>query len=220
MDLFLYQPIVASPKLAKVSKHDVCKVFSFDLDTAQKVVKPLPSPADNGSAVTLADQQHSAAALSIESDRPSSLVPLQEVRQKYDSGSGAGPFGVPSSNGRVFFRPVEGNMSYYTFLGTAFKSDFDFLAQFFAVVEVNRDERGRMQEVILGQASSPQCVRLSHLAYDTLSAQLTVWEPGELGYRVTQPMSLDLLTQNSIHFCLSHCCCHMRPVRWSMVHCC
>lgn len=84
----------------------------------------------------------------------------------------------------VFFRPVDKSYSHLTLLGDAIRK-FDFVAQTFSVVSVETDH------VVLGPAfGEPVLVRLSHLTYDELSRNLSVWEHGDTGYHVIQDMPL------------------------------
>ena len=79
---------------------------------------------------------------------------------------------------------MDKNYSHLTLLGDAIRK-FDFVAQTFSVVSV---ETGH---VVLGPAfGEPVLVRLSHLTYDELSRNLSVWEHGDTGYHVIQEMLL------------------------------
>jgi hypothetical protein len=79
---------------------------------------------------------------------------------------------------------VDKSYSHLTLLGDAIRK-FDFVAQTFSVVSVETDH------VVLGPAfGEPVLVRLSHLTYDELSRNLSVWEHGDTGYHVIQEMPL------------------------------
>ena len=91
----------------------------------------------------------------------------------------------PSFEGLVFFRPVDGNLSHHTFLGTQFQSDFDFLAQILSIISCERDSSGAMVRVVLGSVSGdPKLMRMSRLPYQQLASKLMIWSCGQSGFHV------------------------------------
>ena len=137
---------------------------------------------------TLHPTEHS---LELERDEASSLVPSVRLspaeRPRF--------FGLSKCDeGIVFFRPVDGNLSHYTFLGTGLHRDFDFLAQIFVVMHCEK-VRGEIQRVVLGPVSGePITMKLSPMAFDVLSRKLKVWKSvsGGCGYQLSQEMLLGL----------------------------
>ena len=92
-------------------------------------------------------------------------------------------------DGLVFFRPVEGNLAYHTFIGTSFQSNFDCMVQILTVAKVEREHNGQIREIILGQAvGEPKVMKLSKLDAGNLPTSLKIWEPGENGYHVSHTM--------------------------------
>ena len=95
-----------------------------------------------------------------------------------------------ASNGMVFFRPVEGNLSHHTFIGESFQSNFDFLAQVLSILHVEKHPNGHVKQVVLGAVTGePKIMKLSRMDYGDLSTKLRVWNAGESNYDVVQPMS-------------------------------
>jgi len=91
----------------------------------------------------------------------------------------------PAVEGLVFFRPVDGNLSHHTFLGTQFQSNFDFLAHVLSITSCERDNSGSVVRVVLGPvAGDPKLMRMSRLPYHQLSSKLKIWSCGQSGFHV------------------------------------
>ena len=91
----------------------------------------------------------------------------------------------------MFFRPVDGNLSYHTFLGEGFRSDFDCLVQVLGIVNAQTDEHGAVCEVILGPSvGEPKPMKLCKAPFNRLATSLKIWDAGETGYHVQADMFL------------------------------
>ena len=86
----------------------------------------------------------------------------------------------------VFFRPVDNNMAYQTFLGTGMKTNFDFVTQAFSIIESQANKvTHSVNQVRIGAPSGPPlAMKLSDVPYSILSEKLTIWDAGKTGYHV------------------------------------
>ena len=130
----------------------------------------------------------SGGQLELEADSSDALVAI--VQPRAGQHSSASPSALDGSSQIVFFRPVDGNMAKHTILGSGFKGwKFNFMAQSFRVLEQRHGPSGKLEMVVLGQASGPQeGMKLSTIPYQLLAAKLKVWQPGETGFYVTEKM--------------------------------
>ena len=137
--------------------------------------------------------------LELEDDRPAKLeMSATEAAQKTYAFQTSLEHGFPcardGAESIVFFRPVDSNLSYHTFLGDSFQSsNFDVMGQVFSLVEGSGevDAAGRLAAVTLGPPSGSACaMKLTNLPYDLLSSQLTVWDAGDIGHRARRAMFL------------------------------
>ena len=86
----------------------------------------------------------------------------------------------------VFFRPVDGNMSYHNVMGEPL-NHFDFIIQ--VLVPLSADfEHGVLQGVTLTATGATMVCRLSGLTYSDLSAKLLLWKSSGTGYDVAVRM--------------------------------
>ena len=86
----------------------------------------------------------------------------------------------------VFFKPVDNNMAYQTFLGTGMKTNFDFVTQAFSIVDSQANKvTHSVNQVRIGAPSGPPlAMKLSDVPYSILSEKLTIWNAGKTGYHV------------------------------------
>ena len=167
------------PRLAfaKVAKQDVSRVFSLDSRSIQDCTKSL---CDQVGPKAFALQGDGTPSLELETDTTTSLVSVSTAQPDCRAGAGSREF--PAVGGNVFFRPVDGNLSYHTFLGDGFNSDFDCLGQVMTVVK-SIVSNGRIDEVFLGSSTGePKAMTLSKMTFQRLSTSLKIWDYGESGY--------------------------------------
>ena len=142
---------------------------------------------DQGVGTAAAIQQPPQQQLRLELDSESSLVSLSHEPPREAPGST-----MPSTDGQVFFRPVDGNLAHQTFLGDGFRSDFECMGQILSIVRTERDTANRIREVFLGPTTGePKAMTLSKQSFERLSSSLKIWECGETGYHVQRSMYLD-----------------------------
>lgn len=96
-----------------------------------------------------------------------------------------------SGNVFVFFKPVDNNMAYQTFLGTGMNDNFDFVMQtFVARADIDAATRN-LTEVHIGDSGGPpSAMKLSNLTFDVLSSKLMVWESGSTCYHISDKIDM------------------------------
>lgn len=117
-----------------MSTHDVSKVFSLDVGLMHACSRSLTTKLGG-------------TQFQIELEPMVSSTNLVQSGMSLTRSSGHHEV---SKVDMVFFRPVDGNLSHHTFLGEAFQSDFDFLAQVLSVVRMEKDSTGQTKHVVLG----------------------------------------------------------------------
>jgi len=91
----------------------------------------------------------------------------------------------------VFFKPVDNNMAYQTFLGSGFNKKIDFVAQIFMIANFNVDRFNNVTDVHIGKPSgAPMAMKLCDVAYDVLSDKLKIWKPGQTEYHAQARLNM------------------------------
>ena len=95
---------------------------------------------------------------------------------------------LPPQAELVFFRPIAGNMTHHTILGSGV-DPFECLVQFFVATAPVVHERKNHNATIVASGPPRRC-SLKHLKYTDLSQSLTVWSEGTTDFEVRLPMCL------------------------------
>lgn len=158
-----------------MSTHDVSKVFSLDVGLMHACSRSLTTKLEGAKFQMEIELEPTARSTSL-------------VQAGMSLTHSLGHHDV-SKAGLVFFRPVDGNLSHHTFLGEAFQSDFDFLAQVLSVIREETDSTSQTKHVVLGTVTGePKKMNLSKMDYADLSGKLRIWKAYDTNYGVVQEM--------------------------------